>query len=58
MALGEALRGGDDRLAEDLRRFELPQMKMGVHLRDYGIRAGNRSQFPASRFEQAYADRP
>lgn len=45
MGLGEALRDGDDRLAEDLRRFESPQMKMGLHLRDYGIRAGNQSQF-------------
>ena len=32
MALGEALRDGDDNLAEDLRRFESPQMKMGLHL--------------------------
>jgi 2-polyprenyl-6-methoxyphenol hydroxylase-like FAD-dependent oxidoreductase len=46
MALGEALRDGDDNLAEDLRRFESPQMKMGLHLRDYGIRVGDQSQFP------------
>src|SRR5258706_3676044 len=46
MALGEALREGDDNLAENLRRFETPQMQMGLRLRDYGIRAGNQSQFP------------
>jgi len=46
MALGEALREGDDNLAENLRRFETLQMKMGLRLRDYGIRAGNQSQFP------------
>src|SRR5712675_1753461 len=44
MALGEALREGDDNLAENLRRFETPQMQMGLRLRDYGIRAGNQSQ--------------
>src|SRR5712672_987872 len=46
MALAEALREGDDNLAENLRRFETPQMQMGLRLRDYGIRAGNQSQFP------------
>lgn len=46
MMLGEALRDGDANLAENLRRFEAPQMQMGLHLRDYGIRAGNQSQFP------------
>jgi 2-polyprenyl-6-methoxyphenol hydroxylase-like FAD-dependent oxidoreductase len=46
MVLGEALREGDDNLAENLRRFETPQMQMGLRLRDYGIRAGNQSQFP------------
>jgi 2-polyprenyl-6-methoxyphenol hydroxylase-like FAD-dependent oxidoreductase len=46
MALGEALRDGTDDLAENLRRFETPQMQMGVRLRNYGIRAGNQSQFP------------
>src|SRR3989442_2745274 len=46
MALGETLREGDDNLAENLRRFETPQMQMGLRLRDYGIRAGNQSQFP------------
>jgi 2-polyprenyl-6-methoxyphenol hydroxylase-like FAD-dependent oxidoreductase len=30
MALGEALREGDDNLAENLRRFETPQMQMGI----------------------------
>src|SRR6266581_4657299 len=44
MALAEALREGDDNLAENLRRFETPQMQMGLRLRDYGIRAGNQSQ--------------
>src|SRR5882672_9394891 len=46
MALGETLRDGDDNLAENLRRFETPQMQMSLRLRDYGIRAGNQSQFP------------
>lgn len=46
MMLGEALRDGDVNLTENLRRFEAPQMQMGLHLRDYGIRAGNQSQFP------------
>ncbi|MDB6068692.1 MAG: hypothetical protein JWR26_4900 [Pedosphaera sp.] len=46
MVLGEALRDGDDNLAENLQRFEAPQMQMGLHLRNYGIRAGNQSQFP------------
>ena len=45
MMLGEALRGIDTGLAENLRRFEIPQMRMGFRLRDYGIRAGDRSQF-------------
>lgn len=46
MMLGEVLRDGDANLAESLRRFETLQMQMGFHLRDYGIRAGNQSQFP------------
>ncbi len=46
MMLGEALHDGDVNLTENLRRFEAPQMQMGFHLRDYGIRAGNQSQFP------------
>src|SRR5882724_6965387 len=46
MALGEALREGDDNLTENLRRFERPQLEMGVQLRDYGTCAGNQSQFP------------
>jgi 2-polyprenyl-6-methoxyphenol hydroxylase-like FAD-dependent oxidoreductase len=46
MVLGEALRDGDDDLAEKLRRVETPQLQMGLHLRDYGVRAGNQSQFP------------
>jgi 2-polyprenyl-6-methoxyphenol hydroxylase-like FAD-dependent oxidoreductase len=46
MMLGQALRDGDDNLAENLRRFETPQLQMGLHLRDYGIRAGSQSQFP------------
>ncbi len=45
MRLGQALRDGDD-LAESLRHFETSQLQMGLHLRDYGIRAGNQSQFP------------
>jgi len=45
MMLGLALRDGNDNLAENLRRFETPQMQMGLHLRDYGVRVGNRSQF-------------
>ena len=46
MMLGQVLRDGDNNLAENLRRFETPQMQMGRNLRDYGIRAGNQSQFP------------
>src|SRR5271170_7396116 len=41
----EALRNGDD-LAEKLHRFETLQLQMGFHLRDFGVRAGNQSQFP------------
>jgi len=46
MTLGQVLRDGDTNLAENLRRFETPQMEMGRNLRNYGIRAGNQSQFP------------
>src|SRR6266853_950563 len=46
MVLGEALRDGDDNFTESLQRFEAPQMEMGLNLRNYGIRAGNQSQFP------------
>jgi 2-polyprenyl-6-methoxyphenol hydroxylase-like FAD-dependent oxidoreductase len=46
MVLGEALRDRDNDFAEQLRRFETKQLQMGLHLRDYGIRAGNQSQFP------------
>jgi 2-polyprenyl-6-methoxyphenol hydroxylase-like FAD-dependent oxidoreductase len=46
MVLGEALRTRDGDFAEKLRRFETQQLQMGLHLRDYGIRAGNQSQFP------------
>jgi 2-polyprenyl-6-methoxyphenol hydroxylase-like FAD-dependent oxidoreductase len=46
LVLGEALREGDHDLADNLRRFEARQMQMGLHLRNYGIRAGNQSQFP------------
>jgi 2-polyprenyl-6-methoxyphenol hydroxylase-like FAD-dependent oxidoreductase len=46
MMLGQALRDGENGLAENLRRFETPQMEMGRSLRNYGIRAGNQSQFP------------
>jgi len=45
MMLGQVLRDGDKNLAENLRRFEAPQMEMGRNLRDYGIRVGNHSQF-------------
>jgi len=45
MMLGQVLRDGDKNLAENLRRFEAPQMEMGRNLRDYGIRVGNQSQF-------------
>jgi 2-polyprenyl-6-methoxyphenol hydroxylase-like FAD-dependent oxidoreductase len=48
MMLGQVLRDGDNDLAESLRRFETPQMQMGRNLRDYGIRAGNQSQFPGA----------
>jgi 2-polyprenyl-6-methoxyphenol hydroxylase-like FAD-dependent oxidoreductase len=44
MRLGQALRDGDD-LAKNLRHFETSQLQMGLQLRDYGIRAGNQSQF-------------
>ncbi len=33
-----------------------PQMKMGLHLRDYGIRVVTNRSFPASSFEQPYPD--
>jgi 2-polyprenyl-6-methoxyphenol hydroxylase-like FAD-dependent oxidoreductase len=46
MVLGEALREGNDNLAENLRRFETPQMQMGIRLRNYGVRVGDQSQFP------------
>jgi 2-polyprenyl-6-methoxyphenol hydroxylase-like FAD-dependent oxidoreductase len=46
LVLGEALRDGDKDLAEHLLRFEALQMQMGLHLRNYGMRAGNQSQFP------------
>ena len=48
MELGDALRDEDEdeKLAENLRRFEARQMQMGVRLRDYGIRVGDQSQFP------------
>src|SRR5882724_10458486 len=46
MVLGQALRDGNDNFTENLQRFEAPQMQMGLHLRNYGIRAGNQSQFP------------
>src|SRR6266404_5917346 len=46
LVLGETLREGDDDLAENLRRFETSQMQMGLGLRNYGIRAGDQSQFP------------
>jgi len=49
MMLGEALRGGDADLAENLRRFEVSQMRMGLQLHEYGIRVGNQSQFPHGR---------
>ena len=45
MMLSQAVRHGDD-LAENLRHFETSQLQMGVRLRDYGIHAGNQSQFP------------
>jgi 2-polyprenyl-6-methoxyphenol hydroxylase-like FAD-dependent oxidoreductase len=45
MMLGQALHDGVNNLAENLRCFETPQMQMGRNLRDYGIRAGNQSQF-------------
>jgi 2-polyprenyl-6-methoxyphenol hydroxylase-like FAD-dependent oxidoreductase len=46
LVLGEALRDDDKDLAEHLLRFEALQMQMGLHLRNYGMRAGNQSQFP------------
>ena len=42
----QALSDRDDDFAEKLRRFETQQLQMGRHLRDYGVRAGNQSQFP------------
>jgi len=56
MVLGEALRKGDDDLAENLRRFETPQMQMGIRLRDYGVRAGDQSQFPHGHPSMGKAD--
>jgi 2-polyprenyl-6-methoxyphenol hydroxylase-like FAD-dependent oxidoreductase len=46
MVLGQALQNGTDNLAENLHGFETRQMQMGLQLRNYGIRAGNNSQFP------------
>ena len=46
MALGKALQNGDDHLVENLRHFETQQMQMGLQLVNYGIRAGDQSQFP------------
>jgi 2-polyprenyl-6-methoxyphenol hydroxylase-like FAD-dependent oxidoreductase len=45
MALGEALCDGNDGPAKKLLRFETLQLQMGRQLRDYGVRAGNKSQF-------------
>jgi 2-polyprenyl-6-methoxyphenol hydroxylase-like FAD-dependent oxidoreductase len=46
MKLGEVLVGGDSDIMENLRRFETPQLQMGLSLRDYGVRVGDQSQFP------------
>src|SRR5712664_120687 len=46
MVLGEALRNKNDNFTESLQRFGAPQMEMELNLRNYGIRAGNQSQFP------------
>src|SRR6266852_4981827 len=39
----------DDNFSENLQNFEASQMQMGLRLRNYGIRAGNQSQFPRDR---------
>jgi 2-polyprenyl-6-methoxyphenol hydroxylase-like FAD-dependent oxidoreductase len=46
MMLGQSLSYGDNNLAENLRRFEAPQMQTGRSLHHYGVRAGSQSQFP------------
>jgi 2-polyprenyl-6-methoxyphenol hydroxylase-like FAD-dependent oxidoreductase len=56
MALGEALREGDDNLSENLRRFETPQMQMGIRLRNYGMRVGDQSQYPHGHPSMGTAD--
>lgn len=46
MVLGKVLREGKDDFVENLRRFEMAQMEMGLRLREYGIRVDDQSQFP------------
>ena len=46
VALGEVLHDGQNNLAENLCRFETPQLEMGIQLRNYGMRLGDQSQFP------------
>jgi hypothetical protein len=41
MAQGEALGEGKDDLAENLHRFEMPQMEMRLRLHEYGIHVGD-----------------
>jgi hypothetical protein len=50
MALGKALREGGNNLQENLRDYEIPQIAMGLRLRNYGMSAGDLSQFPNGRF--------
>jgi 2-polyprenyl-6-methoxyphenol hydroxylase-like FAD-dependent oxidoreductase len=56
MALVEALREGDENLAENLRRFETAQMQMGARLCNYGVRVGDQSQFPHGHPSMGKAD--
>jgi 2-polyprenyl-6-methoxyphenol hydroxylase-like FAD-dependent oxidoreductase len=46
MALGKVLHDGKNNLTETLCRFEMPQLEMGIQLRNYGVRLGDQSQFP------------
>lgn len=56
MTLAEVLRGGTKDLFEKLKVFEKSQMQMGLQLCDYGIRAGDRSQFPSGHPRAAGSD--
>ncbi len=45
MRITEVLAAGDANIPENLRQFEMPQMEMGLSLRNYGMRVGNYRSF-------------